>query len=151
KKGSSTPIITNAPTHSIGTPAPTGSRGTVSTFTSSAILSRPCHHGFAEQAGWLGQQVNYDPRERARQLELASDRGNIGARQIFDEADDKAAGDGAGRARNAADDGRREAVKQNAEHHIRIEENDGGDHHPGNRADRRRETPAERQHPADPD
>ena len=40
------------------------------------------------------------------------------------------------------------AIEQDAEHHVRVEEQHRRDHHAGDRAEHRRQAPAERQHPA---
>ena len=61
----------------------------------------------------------------------------------------EAADDGADRAVDAAEHRRRERVDQDDEHHVRVEEDRRRGHHPGDRAERRGEAPAEREHPAD--
>ena len=58
------------------------------------------------------------------------------------------ADDGAERAVEPAEHGGGEGVEQDALHHVRLEEDDRRDHHPGDRAEHGREPPAEREHPA---
>ena len=70
---------------------------------------------------------------------------------VLEHADDESAGNGSARARYATDQRAREAVEQDAGHHVGLKEHDRCDEHAGHRADGRRETPTERQHPIDID
>ena len=57
--------------------------------------------------------------------------------------------DGAERRVDAAENGRGERVDEHGGHHVRIESDGRRGEHPGDRAEQRREAPAEREHPRD--
>ena len=90
-----------------------------------------------------------DQHQRDRELQLVAD--HEGAEHVLQHADQEAAEHRAARAVDAADQRRGEGVQQDAAHHVRIEVDDRRHHHAGDRADRRGEAPAEREHPADAD
>src|SRR3954452_23947500 len=113
------------------------------------MASHPAEDDAAEQAGGTHDQHADDDGQRHRQLELGAD--HIGAGEVLEHADREAAEHRAGRVVDAAHQRAGEGIEQDAEHHGGVEEHDRRHHHAGYRADRRRQTPAQRQHPADPD
>jgi hypothetical protein len=85
--------------------------------------------------------------QRHRQLEFGAD--HVGARQVLDDSHREAAQHGAQRVVDAPQQRAGEGVEQDARHHIGIQIDNGRHHHAGHRADRRRQTPAQREHPTD--
>jgi len=90
---------------------------------------------------------NQDKRDR--QLQFAPDIGDEGAGDVLDDPDGETAEYRAAGARQPAEHGAGEAVQEDAEHHVRLEEDNRRDQHASDRADRGGHAPAERRHPAD--
>src|SRR5919199_5120237 len=105
------------------------------------------YRGSTEQAGGRDEEDGEDPRDPADETHLAAEDGDVRAEQVQQDAEREPADDRARGAREAAEHRGREGVQEDALHHVRVEEDDRRDHHPGHRAERRREPPAEREHP----
>src|ERR671930_1873009 len=129
-----------------GRKATTSAATTKATPFRASRLDTP-HRRASEEAGGADEQHREDDREPADEPHLAAEGRYVRAEQAEDDAEREPADDGADRALEAAEPRRREGVEQDALHHIRVEEDDRRDHHPGHRAERRREPPAEREHP----
>src|SRR5712692_4365641 len=114
-----------------------------------SMTLHPAHDGSAEQPARLHQQHGDDQEERDGELQLAAEIGDEGPGDVLDHPDREAAHHGTPRAGEAADHRGGEAVQQNPQHHVGLKEHDRRDQHAGDRADRRRHAPAERDHPAD--
>src|SRR5438105_12030129 len=103
----------------------------------------------SEQTRGPDEEHREDDRQPADKPHLAAEGGDVRAEQVEEDAEREPAHDRADRAREAAEHRRREGVEQDALHHVRVEEDDRRDHDPGHRAERRRQPPAEREHPPD--
>src|ERR687888_2151731 len=114
---------------------------------SSASRLDTAYRRSSEEAGGANEEHREDPRDPADKPHLTAEGRDVRAEQVEDDAEREPADDSADRAREAAEHRRREGVEQDALHHVRVEEDDRRDHHPGHRAERGREAPAEREHP----
>src|SRR5215207_1485183 len=121
-------------------------------------MSDPLHDDAAEDAGRShGEHEDHDDQgdgelfavaddvDAGRLLDLVAGEGH----HVLEHADDEAAQHRAARVADAADQGAGEGVEQDAAHHVGIEIDDVGHHDAGDRADRRGQPPAQRQHPVD--
>ncbi len=88
-------------------------------------------------------------RQGNRQLELGRDQ--VGADEVLQHAHEEAAHHGAARARDAAEERSCKGIEQHAAHHVGVEKEHRRHHDAGDGTDRRREAPADRQHPAHAD
>jgi hypothetical protein len=102
----------------------------------------------AKQARRFENQYGDDKRQRDRQFQFIADAGDIGPGQIFEHADQEAADHSAERTGQSAEHRGGKPVDQHAAHHVRFQEHHRGDQDAGDRADRRRHAPAQRDHPA---
>src|SRR5919198_5316896 len=130
----------------LGRKATTSAATTNPAALSASRLDTP-HRRAPKEAGGGEEKPRGDAREPADEPHLAAEGRHVRPEQVEDDAEREPADDGADRALEAAEHRRREGVEQDALHHVRVEEDDRRDHHPGHRAERRREPPAEREHP----
>src|ERR671925_210686 len=112
------------------------------------LLDTP-HRRPAEEPRRPNEEYHEDDGETADEPHVAAERRPVRAEQVEEDAEREAADDGAYGTGQAAEHRGREGVEQDALHHVRVEEDDRRDHHSRHRAERRREAPAEREHPSD--
>ena len=97
------------------------------------------------------QQDAEDDRERHEDRQVGADEADVVARQRLGDADDPAADDRALGRVEAAERGGRERVDEHAAHEVDVEEQLRRDEHAGERAEQRREPPADHQRAPDVD
>src|SRR6266481_8709928 len=91
----------------------------------------PPNRRAAEEAARLDEEDDDDHGQRHRQLELCADERDVGSDEILRHPHEKASHHRAERAREAAHRRGREGVELDADHHVRVEEDDGGYHDAG--------------------
>ena len=123
--------------------------------TPTLMRSRPLHTrlvtGLPKRPAGSHEQDDEDDQERHRQPQVGADEVDVAADQVQPDAEHEAADDGAERRVDPAEHRGRERVDQGGLHHVRVEEERRGGEHPRDRAEHRRQAPADREHPAHPD
>src|SRR6266513_2274458 len=129
-------------------PAPSATAAAALRATAGLDTAR---HRAAEQAGRPYEEHDQDHEQRDRQaqlIEVEVDVLVVGRDQIEPDAEGETADDGAERALETSEHGRREGVDEDRAHHVRVERGyRRRGEEPGDRADRRREAPADPEHP----
>src|SRR6266545_671275 len=102
-------------------------------YSMTASWLHPADDGPAEQAARPDEEDDDDHGQGHGQLQLGADEGHVGPYQVLGDAHMQQTHHRARRAREPSHRRRREGVDLDAAHHVRIEEDDGRDHHAGHR------------------
>src|ERR1700760_2626408 len=95
---SSASTISEVPAPNVIARFGTASSAGAAVTSCTALMLNPLHDWPAKQPGRFDNQNSDDQRQRDRQFQFVADAGNVGAGEIFNDADQKAADHGAERA-----------------------------------------------------